>query len=434
MASEDEADLSRLRQTVLGLGRDPRLSELVDLVAAMVARSERRELWLRASHDITETLLTGAGLAGTLRLVAERARQLADVPAAAIALPDPNHPGNLVFEVVDGTGLDAEKLTGVSAPIAETGTGQVFLTGRSQVFPHYGFYITARWDDPDREVPAQVRELDSMLAVPLAFGDEVRGVLVLARLSGDAPFGEADLRLAEAFAAQAALALEIARAEEDRRRLAVLSDRDRIARDLHDLVVQRLFAIGMTLQGIGRTAATPDLVEPIIGLVAELDRTIRDVRHSIFELHEVTDDRARLRAELARTAEEASAALGFAPRIDFDGPLDSLVPDVVRPDLLASLRESLSNAARHAAATEVAVEVSVDRAGQSLTLVVTDNGVGMPTEVDRRSGLANLAERARRWGGKLNLERPQAGGTRLRWTVPLSPGVPTAPSTGASEE
>jgi signal transduction histidine kinase len=428
MASEDEADLTRLQQTMLGLGRDPRLSELVDLVAALVARSQRRELWLRASHGITQTLLTSTNLADTLRMVVERARQLADVPVAAIALPDPDQPGNLVFEVVDGKGLDINKVIGVSVPISDTGTGHVFRTGRSRVFSQYGLHIQSHWNDPGKEIPRRVRELDSMLAVPLAVGDQVRGVLVLARRSGNQPFADTDVRLAEAFAAQAALALEISRAEEDRRRLAVLSDRDRIARDLHDLVIQRLFAVGMALQAIGRTSATPNLAESIAGLVAELDRTIRDVRHSIFELHEATEEMAGLRAELALTVKDASAALGFTPRVDFTGPLDSLVSDQVRPDLLASLRESLSNAARHAVATEITVEVSVDRAGRLLTLVVTDNGVGMSADVGRRSGLANLGERARRWGGRLDLERPRDGGTRLRWTVPLAPAGPTAPS------
>ncbi|HWE90500.1 MAG TPA: GAF domain-containing protein [Pseudonocardiaceae bacterium] len=427
MASEDDADLRRLRHAVLGLGDDPRLAELVDIVTALVVRSRRRELWLEASHDITRTLLTAAGPTSTLRLVAERARELASAPVAAIALPDPARPANLVFEVVDGIGMDAEKLTGVSVPIDETGTGQVFRTGRSEIFPRYGFHILARSDDPDQEFPPRIAELDSMLAVPLAVGAEVRGVLVLARLAGDVPFGSADIELAEAFAAQAALALEIGRAEEDRQRLAVLTDRDRIARDLHDVVVQRLFAIGLGLRGLGRIALGETVAEQIAGLVGELDQTVRDVRQSIFALHEVTDGMARLRAELMRATEEAATALGFAPRIEFAGPLDSLVPDPVRPDLLASLRESLSNVARHAAATQVSVQVSVDRAGQWLTLVIADNGVGMPAVPGRRSGLTNLAERARRWGGKLHLEQPADGGTRLRWTVPLSPS-PSSPS------
>jgi signal transduction histidine kinase len=157
----------------------------------------------------------------------------------------------------------------------------------------------------------------------------------------------------------------------------------------------------------------------VAGFVRQLDETIHEVRRTIFSLQEEPDGRASLRTELLRCAQEATAMLGFEPRVSFDGPLDSLVPDVVRPDLFATLREALSNAARHSGAARVSVEVRVDRAGSGLALCVTDDGVGPPGETLRRSGLANLAGRAKRWHGTLTFDPAPGGGTQLRWSVRL---------------
>jgi signal transduction histidine kinase len=378
-----------------------------------------QEAWLRAAVEITSTLLTSTDPGGALRLVAERARQLAGAPAAAIALPDESRPGNLVFDVVDGAGMDAERLTGHSVPIAETGSGLVFRTGKAHIFRDYGIHVTSRSDDPGLAFPPKVRHLDCALAVPLAFGTDVLGVLVLSRFAGDPLFTEEDLRMTEMFAGQATLAVQIARGEEDRRRLAVFTDRDRIARDLHDVVIQRLFAIGLGLQSVRQTTAGTPVADRVAGLITDLDQTIRDIRRSIFSLHDTAAPTGGLRADLIAAVGEASAALGFQPRLGFDGPLDSAVPDPIRADLLACLREALSNTARHAEAHAVSVEVAVDKAGRGLSLEVVDDGVGLPPQRIRHSGLANLADRASRWGGTLALEASAAGGVRLHWAVPL---------------
>jgi len=381
-----------------------------------------QESWLRAALDITSALLTSTDPGNALRLAAERARELADAPVAAIALPDQLNPLNLVFDIVDGVGMDAERLTGISVPIAETGSGLAFRTGRSQLLDKYGVHVVTRSDDPDVRFPPKIRELDSALAVPLAFGAEVLGVLVLARFAGDPAFTETDLSRAEIFAGQATLAVQVAKAEEARSSLAVLADRDRIARDLHDLVIQRLFAIGLGLQSVRQATAGTSVADRVAGLVLDLDRTIQDIRRSIFSLHEAVDSPHGLRAELMATAEQATASLGFEPRVGFDGPLDTLVPDHVRPDLLACLREALSNAAKHADATSVSVDVAVDRRGRELTMVVVDDGNGLPADTDRRSGLANLAGRAERWGGTLAVDQSDDGGVRIEWRVPISRG------------
>jgi signal transduction histidine kinase len=381
-----------------------------------------QESWLRAALEITSALLISADSGNALRLAAERARRLADAPVAAIALPDESSPGNLVFDIVDGIGMDAAKLTGISVPITETGSGLAFRTGQSQLLDNYGLHVIARSDDPDLSFPPKIRELDSALAVPLAFGPEVLGVLVLARFAGAPRFTKEELVRAEIFAGQATLAVQIAKAEQARSTLAVLADRDRIARDLHDLVIQRLFAIGLDLQSVRQATAGTPVADRVAGLVVDLDRTIQDIRRSIFSLHESAESPDSLRAELMATAGAATMALGFEPRIGFYGPLDTLVPDAVRPDLLACLREALSNAAKHADATAVAVDVVVDRRGRELTMVVADNGNGLPADVDRRSGLANLAERANRWGGTLDVAQRAGGGVRIEWRVPISPG------------
>ncbi|MGH3439650.1 MAG: GAF domain-containing protein [Sciscionella sp.] len=389
--------------------------------ATLFDQTQRREFWLRASHDITTSLLEGTAPATALRLIAERARQVADAPVAAVALPDEANSANLVFDVVDGVGMGAEKLTGLSVPIAETGSGRVFATGKASILQHYGAHVVSRSDDPTVRFPPRIAELDSAVAVPLAVGGEILGVLVVARFRGDVAFSGAELQMAQMFAGQAALALEFGRAEEDRRRLAVFEDRDRIARDLHDLVIQRLFAIGLGLQGMSRLIVRKEVVDRVAGFVQDVDQTIRDVRRSIFSLQEAREGYAGLRAELLRAVQESTVALGFEPRIDFDGPLDSLVPDTVREDLLATLREALSNVSRHAVAEEVSVEVRVQRDGRALSLTVTDDGIGLPESPHRRSGLGNLDRRAKRWGGTLRLRRPAVGGTCLRWHVPLVP-------------
>ncbi|MDT7723954.1 MAG: hypothetical protein QOI21_530 [Actinomycetota bacterium] len=378
----------------------------------------QRELWLRASHDITSTLLSGTDPKAALLLVAERARMIAGAPIAVIALPDEDNEANLVFDVVDGVGMGGDKVNGMSVPIAETGSGQVFATGKSAIFSQYGGHVVARSKDPENEFPADVTKLDSSVAVPLAFADEVLGVLVLARFHGDPAFTQDELEMAETFAAHAAVALEFARAGDDRRRLAVFEDRDRIARDLHDLVIQRLFAIGLGLEGLG-PLLSGEAGGRVAGFVRQLDETIREVRRTIFSLHEEPDGQASLRTEMLRCVQEATALLGFEPRVSFDGPLDSLVPDVVRPDLLATLREALSNAARHSSAKRVSVEVRVDREGASLGLTVSDDGVGPPPDRARSSGLANLADRAKRWRGTMSFDSAPDGGAELRWNVLL---------------
>src|SRR5439155_14704302 len=194
-------------------------------------------------------------------------------------------------------------------------------------------------------------------------GSTTFGVLLVAKFNDKVPFTDVEVELVREFAALAAMAMELAEADADRRRLAVLEDRDRIARDLHDLVIQRLFVIGLGLEGLGR----PELA----GFVREIDQTIREIRNSIFSLQE--PDSTGTRAEVLKLVRESAPALGFEPRISFDGPLDAAVTGEVRADLTAAVRESLANVARHAQANSASVELTVDSSGRQLVLTVTDD-------------------------------------------------------------
>lgn len=232
--------------------------------------------------------------------------------------------------------------------------------------------------------------------------------------------------LLQLFSTQVAVVLDQADRDDDRRMLALLEDRDRIARDLHDLVIQRLFAVGLQLQGASRLAGKPTVVERLQSAVTELDATIRDIRASIFELH-YRPGQTSLKSDLRELISSYGATLGFEPVVQFRGPLDSTVDDDLQIQILAVLREALSNVARHAAATACQVEVDVevggshedDVSGGSVQVRVTDNGIGIPESI-RESGVRNVRSRAEAVGGSLQLSQNVPHGTVLVWTAPLA--------------
>lgn len=201
---------------------------------------------------------------------------------------------------------------------------------------------------------------------------------------------------------------------------AVFEERDRIARDLHDLVVQRLFAIGLGIQTLRRHPAGEVPLDRLDGFVEDIDQTMRDIRRSIYFLQQRPNSVPTVRSELLRVISEATASLGYEPTVRLGGPLDSLVPADVQLDLIATLRETLTNVVRHAAAQRVWVTVTVDPAAHRLELLVKDDGHGLPTSRARRSGLANIAKRAYRLRGHCHVYSPKDGGTRVFWTVPLT--------------
>ncbi|HEY8454439.1 MAG TPA: GAF domain-containing protein [Actinopolymorphaceae bacterium] len=375
--------------------------------------SRRRESWLQASTEITTQLLSGASPSETLDLIAERARAVAGAELAMLALVD-EPGGDLVLEAVAGP--DAERLRNERVQTAGTPIGDVMRTSRPYVFD---CDVTAfGWND--NAETAQLKG-GSMLLVPLASGPHMLGVLIVTRPDVQAAFDPSDMHMVTTFAGHVALALEFARAQEDRGRLAVFEDRDRIARDLHDHVIQRLFAVGLGLQGISRQVTRVDLADRVNGYVRDLDTTIQEIRRTIFSLQERTGDRRSLRSQVLEIAQDAATSLGFEPRVALEGPLDSAVPDEMRPEVLATLREALTNVVRHAHASQADVLIRADVLHRAFQLRLTDNGIGVPANPPRRSGLTNMNERATRLGGFFRIEPRPQGGTVLIWQVPLEP-------------
>jgi signal transduction histidine kinase len=259
--------------------------------------------------------------------------------------------------------------------------------------------------------------LGPAILVPLGEAGNVRGVLTAGRRPGAMPLAPAAADMLVTFATQAGIALELAEHRRQAERVAVFEDRDRIARDLHDLVIQRLYATGMSLQGTVGLISTPEVAQRVSVAVDALDETIREIRSSIFALQTRHQERRPgLRSRILQVADEMTGPLGFPPALELEGRLDEDVPDDVSDHLLSALREALSNAARHSGASKVEVQV---RAQGELSLTVRDNGSGIKPS-GRRSGLTNLEQRAVRLGGSLRVAPATGGGTELDWRVPLS--------------
>ncbi|SEH02446.1 Histidine kinase [Nonomuraea solani] len=375
--------------------------------ARLYEESRRRETWLQASSEVTTSLLSGADPREVLAVVAARARRMSDADLVLVLLLDASKQ-ELIVEVAEGDGeLD---LVGTVFDISGTLAGEVFTRGEPLSEPDMQ-------SAPYPSSPLQQQGYGPVLIIPLGVPSAVRGVLLLAKRSGRLPFSGADQQVLHAFAGQAAIALELAETRRDAERLSLLEERDRIAKDLHDVVIQRLFASAMTLMSTVRLVEHPEAAKRLQHTIDELDETIRQVRSSIFALQGPLDGPAPgVRGQIVELVEGASSHLGFAPGLRMEGQIDTLVPQSVAEHLLAVLRETLSNVVRHSHAGRA--EVSVEVATGQLTLVVTDDGVGVG-EAGRRSGLRNIEDRAVRLGGTAALETPEGGGTRLRWHVPL---------------
>ncbi len=371
--------------------------------ARLYAVAHRRERWLAATAEITTVLLGEVRRTDALALVARRAREVAEAELTLVLLYD-SDADQFSVEVVDGADEQAHALVGAVLPAADTSFGAAAAEGRHDQVDDLAH--AAPW-------PALLHTGPAMIS-PLTTAESLHGVLIVAhRPERGGGASEEDLTLLGSFAGQAALAMERARGQEEREQLVVLEDRERIARDLHDVVIQRLFATGLQLQSAA-PMARPEMAKRINAAVDDLDATIRDIRRTIFELR--TPMTSELRTEIRTAIEAAAEPLGFKPHLELTGPVDSAVPDAIRPDLTAVLREALSNVVRHARCTRVDVVVRVD-AGQ-VTVTVTDDGVGCDPGA-ARGGLVNLRERASRLDGTFTIAPAEPHGTEVRWAVPL---------------
>ncbi|HET6529451.1 MAG TPA: GAF domain-containing sensor histidine kinase [Actinoplanes sp.] len=371
--------------------------------ARLYALARRRERWLAAAAEITSVLLGRVQRGEALRLIARRAREVAEAELVLVLLYEEKY-ARYTIEVADGADPRYAGLVGKLMPVDDAAAQE---PGRERYHMVDDLRAGSEW-------PGYVPEGPAMVA-PLAGSDATHGILIVARPVNTGT-GDEDAALLSIFAGQAALAFERARAQEEREQLVVLEDRERIARDLHDVVIQRLFATGMQLQGVAPHTLRPGAAERINAAVDDLDATIRDIRRSIFELRAPVGP--SLRGELTAAVDAAAGTLGFRPTLDVSGPVDSAVPDDIVPELMAVLREALSNAARHANASSV--RVSIRAADGAVTLTVEDDGGGFDP-ARARGGLVNMGERAHDLGGTFEVGPRAAGdGTILVWRVPIA--------------
>jgi signal transduction histidine kinase len=260
-----------------------------------------------------------------------------------------------------------------------------------------------------------VMEAGPLMVVPLRGTGVPRGVLSLGRARGRRTFTPRDLAMADGFASHASVALELADSRAAEQKLALLEDRDRIAMDLHDHVIQELFAIGLSLESTASDLADETIAERLRQRVEDIDRTIRRIRTSIFELRGMLASAgAGLRQKVLEVAADLTPALGFTPHVAFAGVLDVRLADDLVDDVIACVRETLTNVAKHARAGAASVDLAL--VGSAMTVTVSDNGVGV-RDTPRASGTANLRARAERWGGSFTLAPGPIGGSVATWTV-----------------
>jgi signal transduction histidine kinase len=393
--------------------------------ARLFEDSQRQRRWLTASGELTTRLLSGAEPAAVLAEVTRRARELSGADLAVLALPSESRE-RLVIEHADGDGARAAR--GLVVPGGSSLSGRVLGSGEPVVVTDFAT------DERTAEVArVAMGHLGPAVVFPLGAPGNVRGVLTIGRRRGSPPFPRAAAAVVASFAAQAGIALELAEHRREAERMSVYADRDRIARDLHDQVIQRLYATGMSLQGAVPLVVRPEVSQRIQDAVDALDDTIRDIRATIYALQSpVVRQPESLRSRIIAVVDEMAPMLGFAPAVRLGPGLDGRVAGEQAEHVLSVLREALSNAARHASASRVDVSVEV---GSDLVLRVADDGVGIPPGVTRR-GLANLARRAERLGGMLRAgpaDKAAGTGTVLEWRVPLSPpAAPASPEPGVA--
>jgi signal transduction histidine kinase len=367
--------------------------------ARLYAIAQRRERWLSATAEITGVLLGEVRTNDALRLIARRAREVSGADLVMVLLYDEEN-ARYTIEVADG----AHGLAGRSIPVDTVVTTEL---GSEEYRLVEDLSAVAEWPAVVPSGPA--------LAAPLTVAQAMRGVLIVTQ-PHERPADADDPVLLSTFADQAALVLERAQAQEEREQFLVLEDRERIARDLHDVVIQRLFATGMQLQGAIPHAVKPEVGRRINAAVDDLDATIRDIRRSIFELR--TPSGPSLRTELREAVDAAETTLGFRPVLDTVGPVDSAIPDDIVPELMAVMREALSNVARHAQATTA--RVTVHATGEEVVLRIEDDGVGTDP-AKARGGIVNMIDRAGDLGGEFEISPgPGGNGTVVTWRAPIT--------------
>lgn len=374
--------------------------------ARLYQEAAQREHWLAAAAEITTILVDDTSAADALQAVADRAREVAGADVSWVVTG--TEPASLELRVVSGAPVDPEAMRAL--PMHDSLAAEVVLKGEPLAVRDVA-------SDPRAVDPSTLAgwpRLGPVIVVPLGSRGDTEGVLALAWTPEHADgFTQVLPTLPASFAEQAALALQVARAREAAQRLHLFEDRDRIARDLHDLVIQRLFAVGLGLESVGRRAADPELSTRLERAVDDLDGTIKDIRRTIFALGSL-DSSTDVQTEIERIVDRAAGTLKFRPTLRIEGPVRSAIREEVAPDLLAVLGEALSNASRHAQASSVDVHVIAD---DHVTVCVEDDGRGLDEDL-LESGLGNMRQRAAKHGGSFEVTSRSGQGTTVRWSVP----------------
>lgn len=378
---------------------------------AQVFERERMSVkWIEASREITTALLSRTELhRRPMQLIAERACALTDAEQAIVLVPaDPGEPGNPEVDtlvVSAAVGLPAADVLGQRVPVRGSTSGAVFKSGEPLITDEFRYPIQAFTDAGRR--PA--------IVMPLRARDEVVGVIAIARGTEQPPFDESYLDLVRDFATHAAIALALAAAREDARQLAVLADRERIAHDLHDHVIQRLFAAGMDLQGTLARARSPEVADRLNRTLDDLQTIIEEIRTTIFALRSPAAVAGDFRHRIQRVIAELTENRDLVTTVRMDGPMTAVGAELAE-HAEAVTAEAVSNAVRHSGASRLTVQIGV---ADMFTLDVIDNGRGIASGNTRRSGLANMTRRAEQLGGSCEISSPPGGGTRVHWTAPL---------------
>ncbi len=374
--------------------------------ARLYDRTRRQRELSDAVTEMTQHLLEGGGTDDALRLMALRSAELTGAELSVVALYDAEQ--RLVVRAT-------------SMPDATTARGSELGPGRWADILEAGEPLLLLAHVGERPAPesAALRRLGALAetgptaVVAVVVGDARLGVLGVAWRQDDDVTAAESVEPLRVFARTAALALEAASAQRDRGRMELLEDRDRIARDMHDHVIQRLFATGLSLQSATRMTEEPRVASRLSAAVDELDDAIKDIRQTIFALHRPIGG-AGVRAEVDELVQQAAASLGFVPELDLPEDLSALA-DELEPEVLAVVREGLANVVRHAHSSWCRVAVDV---GPAVVVLVEDDGRGIGPDGER-SGLANLARRADRLGGALDVGDREPSGTRVLWSVPF---------------
>lgn len=369
--------------------------------------SRRRQRWSAALAEVTSALLSGAS-DDVLGVVADRVASVIDADLVCVVVPFDEE--QLVVDTARGE--QSSELSGLRYPSEGSLVSSALESGQVAVASEPGAEAASVTTPDGRHAWGPT------VAIPLmAFGRPL-GALTISRAVGSSRFTSAELEMAADFATQASVAIELARGRADRERLELVEDRNRIARDLHDHVIQRLFGSGMSLQAIASTAPEPTRAA-IADQVDAIDAAIAEIRTVVYALTSRATASPALRHRVLDVVAEAASGLASAPRLTFGGPVDLLVDGPLADDVVAVVREGLSNVVRHAAARSATVSIVVDQRLVSVT--IDDDGRGMAHASRRSSGTANLRARAEQHGGELTLIGREAGGTRLSWTAILPP-------------